>query len=62
MTRGACYVCAGSVQDDHSLSSEAAEAALLALIRDPPLPCGGRVVRTSRMAVDTFQVAAECGA
>ncbi len=39
-----------------SSSFEAAEAALLAPLRDPPLPGGGHVVHTSRMAVDTFQV------
>ena len=47
---------AGSVLECRSSSFEAAEAALLAPLRDPPLPGGGNVVHTSRMAVDTFQV------
>lgn len=47
---------AGSVLECRSSSFEAAETALLAPLRDPPLPGSGHVVHTSRMAVDTFQV------
>ena len=41
-----------------SRSNDAAEAALLAPMRDPPLPGGARPVYTSHMDVDSYQVGA----
>ncbi|KAK9845776.1 hypothetical protein WJX81_002136 [Elliptochloris bilobata] len=45
----------GEVLEYRSRSSDAAEAALLAPMRDPPLPGGKYPVHTSRMAVDSYQ-------
>lgn len=47
---------AGDVLELRSRSNDAAEAALLAPMRDPPLPGGVRPVYTSHMEVDSYQV------
>ena len=47
---------AGDVLELRSRSNDAAEAALLAPMRDPPLPGGVRPVYTSHMDVDSYQV------